>query len=170
MFVLVELDDLTFGPSSNEGKYLLCRLLPRPSNLSTPLNICLSLLVASPSSSSIRLELHNYPLLPASLGRPTGRDIDAVFPPDSFVVLKEPRLKIDAVHEGKPTEIILKVDGPSDVVQIEASSPLLKGVEWKTAGTKDGRWEGAKVEERELEEWKDVGNKVCTNPTDDDAG
>lgn len=161
LLLVVELDNLRFF-APNLDTFLLCRILPRPRALSTPLNPVIKLLVASPSSSSILLELHNYPLLPSSLGRPTSSDIDAVFSPDSFLIIKEPKLRSNQMDEMED-ELLLKVDGPADVVMLERDSKLLEGVEWKTGRRGGGggkAWQAPEEVQQTLEEWKTQGNEV----------
>jgi hypothetical protein len=65
--------------------------------------------------------------------------------------------------DGKSGEMLLKVDGPADIVKVERESKMLEGVEWKTKGKgKDGAadWKLPDEAQYTLEEWKDQGNQV----------
>jgi len=142
---------------THRGGFLLCRVLPRPPNLSllhSPLNLNLTLPIASPDGSAALLRLHNYPLLPSTLGRPTSADIDASFPVGTMLAILEPTVRRD-ITDG---EWVVWVDAASDVVAVREGDAALEDVEW--VGPDGKAWKQDEEVRKELDDWKDEGNKV----------
>lgn len=141
---------------SYSGRYLLVRVLGAPA-LTPPLALTIVLAVASPSGQATLLHLHNYPILPPSLSRPTEDDIDATFPVGSLLAIKEPRVATDLLTG----EIGVKVDSPGDVVLLGRGRQhdIVKDVQW-TLNTGSGEWNVPGEDEQTLDQWKSRGNKV----------
>jgi hypothetical protein len=137
-----------------EGSVVLVRVLRSPVPLSDPLYTTVTLPVASSSGRCTLLRLRCYPILPASLGRPTEVDVEAVFPEGSILAVKEPRLDRDLLSD----EVGIDVYSPADVQAVSVGDRALEGVQWKDEGGVP--WEVPPIERLSLAEWADKGEKV----------
>lgn len=130
------------------------RIIRSPYSLSDPLYTTVTLPVASSSGRCTLLRLRCYPVLPASLGRPTEADVEDVFPEGSILAVKEPRLDRDLLSD----EVGIDVYSPADVQALVAGDRLLEGVQWEGEG--GAAWEVPPIEQLSLAEWTNRGDEV----------
>lgn len=100
------------------------------------------------------MRVENYPLLPASLGRPSKDDVDAEFAQGRVLLLKEPQLE-----RSVRGEVVLRVDHGWNDLQVlredeEEADPRLACVRWSEGVV------APKPEARSVEDFKAEGNKV----------
>ncbi|KDQ15110.1 hypothetical protein BOTBODRAFT_302161 [Botryobasidium botryosum FD-172 SS1] len=121
------------------GRYLLCRLATLPSRM-----IAVQLCAEDPADDVRLLSVYNYPGTRMAIGKV----LDTMFPMGAVLAIREPMMKLGA-NDGRA---MIRVDSPSDIVFINPSDSILRGVAWKHS------IRVSKPTPRTANEWKDLGN------------
>jgi hypothetical protein len=109
--------------------------------------VAVELSVEDPNGDIILLTLYNFP----GLFLANAKVLDAHFPIGTVMAIREPWMKIPST--GSYQNTIIRVDSPSDVVILEPSNPVLRGVRWQTTPiVYRHAFESA-------EQWKGCGNQ-----------
>ncbi|KAJ3184798.1 hypothetical protein HDU85_001477 [Gaertneriomyces sp. JEL0708] len=153
----VDIEDLWIR-MIHRGRYILCRIATRPT-----LTVGLQMAVIAPSGAVLQLAMYNYPILPVALGRPTLMDIDAAFPLNSIIAIKEPFLKMAASGDTP----MIRIDSPTDLKFVSPSDPLVKGIAWARDYPRQAIWVVRAPEKKTLDYWKNAGNTYANESLSD---
>ncbi|PRP86768.1 hypothetical protein PROFUN_02917 [Planoprotostelium fungivorum] len=108
--------------------------------------------VLDPQGDAIMLSIYNYPILPASLGRPKLSDIDEVFPLNTIMMIKEPFCRYGMMGQ----TATVRVDSPTDIILLQCDDDSIRQIQWRETSGK--MWHPEKFK-YSAEEYKNRGNK-----------
>ncbi|KIM24285.1 hypothetical protein M408DRAFT_76061 [Serendipita vermifera MAFF 305830] len=125
---------------SHKGKYLLCRIIAPPFRI-----VAISLVVEDTRGWAQILSIYNYPGTYSA----RGPELDAIFPLDSVIAIREPypKMALAAAHSH------IRIDSPTDIIFLEPGNQLLANVRWST-GTRP-----LPVLTKTANEWKAMGDQ-----------